>query len=85
MTLQEAKARVLAGQYIGTVYPKLAGDKDKDELRAWFVIDSRLPAIDRRTKTETTGNACRKCGGANLIRTGTCVTCQDCGDNEGCG
>lgn len=32
-----------------------------------------------------TGDPCPDCGGINLVRTGTCVTCQDCGRNEGCG
>lgn len=32
-----------------------------------------------------TGDACSVCQGVNLVRTGTCVTCQDCGANEGCG
>lgn len=31
-----------------------------------------------------TGDACRDCGSLKLLRTGTCVTCQDCGRNEGC-
>lgn len=32
-----------------------------------------------------TGDICRTCGGCNLVRTGACLTCQDCGTNEGCG
>jgi hypothetical protein len=27
---------------------------------------------------------CAKCGGRK-IRTGSCYTCRDCGDNSGCG
>jgi hypothetical protein len=32
-----------------------------------------------------TGNVCTGCGGFNLVRTGSCETCQDCGHNAGCG
>lgn len=32
-----------------------------------------------------TGNPCPNCQGPNMVRTGTCVTCQDCYYNEGCG
>ena len=32
-----------------------------------------------------TGGLCDVCGGASLVRTGSCVTCQDCGANSGCG
>lgn len=39
----------------------------------------------KASKKETTGGVCKNCQGANLVRTGTCVTCQDCGENEGCG
>jgi len=38
-------------------------------------------------KTEVlTGELCREpgCGGF-LVRTGSCMTCQTCGNNEGCG
>ena len=34
---------------------------------------------------ELTGNFCKACGGMNVVRTGSCETCQDCGDNSGCG
>ena len=36
-------------------------------------------------KGTPTGNPCPECGGCNLVRTGTCVTCLDCAANEGCG
>ena len=36
-------------------------------------------------KPEITGNACPQCHGVFMVRTGACVTCQDCGYNEGCG
>lgn len=31
-----------------------------------------------------TGDVCKKCGGFHMVRSGTCVTCADCGDNDGC-
>lgn len=32
-----------------------------------------------------TGDVCQNCGGSCIVCTGSCKTCQDCGDNEGCG
>lgn len=32
-----------------------------------------------------TGEVCRACGSFATKRTGTCVTCEACGSNEGCG
>jgi hypothetical protein len=46
-----------------------------------------LPASQKRTATPIlTGEMCREdgCGGF-LVRTGSCMTCQACGANEGCG
>lgn len=36
------------------------------------------------TPSTKTGEFCPGCGSARMIRTGTCVTCQDCGTNSGC-
>lgn len=34
----------------------------------------------------STGNQCERCGSSNLVRAGTCLVCQDCGDTSGgCG
>lgn len=30
-----------------------------------------------------TGDICQTCGSPRMIRTGTCLTCQDCGDTSG--
>jgi ClpX C4-type zinc finger len=30
------------------------------------------------------GDFCGNCGSSRMIRTGTCVTCADCGTNSGC-
>lgn len=29
------------------------------------------------------GDLCPECGGAKMLRTGTCLTCQDCGGTSG--
>ena len=31
-----------------------------------------------------TGELCASCGGANMVRSGTCSTCVDCGSTSGC-
>lgn len=35
--------------------------------------------------TESGGDVCHVCGGGRMVRTGTCRTCQDCGESGGCG
>jgi hypothetical protein len=51
-----------------------------------FEEDRPLREVSGKVKkAETTGNCCPGCGGWQLVRTGSCVTCQDCGHNEGCG
>lgn len=32
-----------------------------------------------------TGEMCQQCGSANVLRTGTCGTCADCGTSTSCG
>lgn len=32
----------------------------------------------------TTGDVCSCCEGSNMIRTGACATCLDCGTSGGC-
>lgn len=34
-------------------------------------------------KPAYSGDVCHTCGGPNMIRTGTCLTCSDCGDSSG--
>jgi len=36
-----------------------------------------------RNPIESTGETCRRCGSFMMVRTGTCKTCQDCGDTSG--
>ncbi|MCA0404903.1 MAG: hypothetical protein LCH39_01960 [Proteobacteria bacterium] len=33
---------------------------------------------------QISGDACRHCGNFALVRTGTCQTCQACGETSGC-
>lgn len=35
--------------------------------------------------TYTTSEMCTTCGSLNMVSTGTCSTCQDCGTSSGCG
>ncbi len=43
------------------------------------------PTVAAERKTAV-GFFCDTCGGANMTRTGTCLTCQDCGTSSGgCG
>ncbi len=30
------------------------------------------------------GHVCDNCGGSNVIRSGSCLLCQDCGQTSGC-
>jgi hypothetical protein len=32
-----------------------------------------------------TGDLCDRCGGCNVVRSGTCALCLDCGSTSGCG
>jgi hypothetical protein len=40
---------------------------------------------DRLLLPAPTGEVCGRCGGGNMIRTGACTTCGDCGESGGCG
>lgn len=58
----------------------------------WNVIIVNGNALGLRSRsapqpTEVlTGNLCGKCGSANVVRTGSCETCMDCGESlGGCG
>jgi len=36
-----------------------------------------------RSNVQRSGDFCDTCGSANMIRTGSCLTCADCGTNNG--
>jgi ribonucleoside-diphosphate reductase alpha chain len=38
-----------------------------------------------RLRLAASGQTCTSCGSANLVRSGTCFTCRDCGATSGCG
>ena len=37
----------------------------------------------RRIRSELAGEFCRDCGGVAMVRTGTCMTCLNCGSTSG--
>lgn len=46
-----------------------------------------MPSIrttEQNQEFKASGDLCSRCGGM-CVRTGTCITCQSCGDNSGCG
>lgn len=73
--------------YIGTLPPE-GGRVMVREVQPQSVKPTS-PHVHRNgkpfIKKEETGKYCPNCGGAKLVRTGSCETCQDCGHNEGCG
>jgi len=90
LTADQAANLIRGGVRFGVVYPRLASDDDRSALRAWFAYADGIPVGTTaapgpaRVKTAT-GDLCTKCGGL-MVRTGTCLTCQGCGDSSGgCG
>lgn len=84
MTLSEAKEEIrIRGVPLGDVYEKL-DEHNREVLKAWFTGNDDLPNLVAREARQPlpTGNLCDKCGGMT-VRTGTCVTCQSCGDSSG--
>ncbi len=65
-------------RYGAVVECKLAGS---GEFRALF---EEMVADTARSNGSSAGEFCPECGGANMLRTGSCSTCQDCGSNTGC-
>lgn len=93
MTLDDAKTHLLAGGWFGQVYDQVP-DGQRAELAAWYTACNAVPALGARMRVpagvpvpgpELTGDGCKRCGGL-MVRTGTCMTCQGCGDSSGgCG
>ncbi len=46
--------------------------------------DTNAARIEARDKGMT-GDACETCGGFNMVRSGPCLKCLDCGAAGGCG
>ena len=38
-----------------------------------------------RSHTGVSGEFCSKCGSADMLRAGSCLCCQNCGESQGCG
>lgn len=53
-----------------------------DIQRLLAFVDGVLPAS---APIKPTGQMCSECGNFNLVRSGTCMTCHDCGSTTGCG
>lgn len=45
----------------------------------------QITQYDQSQAPQFTGEICRECGNATMIRTGSCSTCSSCGWNDGCG
>ena len=37
----------------------------------------------QKPRRSYTGDVCRQCGSPNMVRTGTCMTCQECASSDG--
>ncbi len=88
LPLAEAQDAIRAGAKYAAVYPAVA-ESDRDALAEWFVHAKGVPVLAkpaaRKPESVATGNLCPRCGGL-MVRTGTCLTCQSCGDSSGgCG
>jgi hypothetical protein len=85
--LAESKFAILQGAEFGDVVETI-DLADLPALREWFVCDPSVPNLAARAgsrATVPTGEPCRRCGGL-MVRTGTCLTCQSCGESSGgCG
>lgn len=47
------------------------------------IIPPRMSKHRREYLGVYAGEFCHSCGSPNMIRTGTCMTCGDCGDSSG--
>lgn len=48
------------------------------------ILEERSSPAASSVVTKLSGEFCRDCGSPNMLRTGTCMTCQDCGSSLGC-
>lgn len=53
-------------------------------LDATTTVASPPPRQTRVPPSGFTGNACHACGGFQMVRSGTCERCLDCGETTGC-
>jgi len=66
----------------GTMYGDLVASPEASEARA--VVPIQSAGQQALFNAWEDAQECAKCGGRK-IRTGSCYTCRDCGDNSGCG
>ena len=52
---------------------------------AWCEMIPASGGNGRAQPYSPTGEFCVTCGGCNLVRSGSCSTCQTCGSTTGCG
>lgn len=93
MELSEAKNLVSNGAPFGDVYERLS-EADRLAFKGWYVTSQGVPNLAARArqqpvaprpKAEVSDQLCKDCGGF-MVRTGTCFTCQACGNSSGgCG
>ncbi|KAA2237791.1 hypothetical protein [Salinarimonas soli] len=76
-----AIAQVTADAGGGAIDPQAAAPREARPSAAPSTAPTRASARAQGF----TGDACTVCGSFTLVRTGTCVTCQSCGNNAGCG
>lgn len=50
-----------------------------------MVSTRKATAPTKKKEDGYTGDICIHCNGSRMRRTGSCLTCEDCGDNSGCG
>lgn len=49
-----------------------------------LLVPDPLMAVELARRKGYTGNTCDTCGGLNVLQTGHCETCQDCGTTSAC-
>lgn len=86
MTLTEAKEAVrIRGAEFGDVFLQIE-EHNREHFKDWWLHAAGVPNLVARAARapQASGNMC-KCGGM-MVRTGTCETCQSCGESSGgCG
>jgi hypothetical protein len=46
-------------------------------------VELKTPPSRPKDRASYSGDVCHTCGSPNMVRTGTCLTCQDCGESSG--
>ena len=87
MTMTEAQTAVrVHGAMLGEVYLQVE-EHNRVHLRTWWLYATGVPNLAARAARQPlpSGDLCSRCGGM-MVRTGTCLTCQSCGESSGgCG